>query len=515
MLKRGLSETLEPSPDPGLQERLAKLSADLGLTEHSGGSAQATQPKTGGGLFGSTTGTSAQAAPSLFGTSTAASNANAPSSLFGGSTAVGTQAGSLASPRSTPQAQPFGGSLTGNAATTTGQTGSLFGTTNAQQPQQQQQSGGLFGSTAQPQQQQTGGLFGSTAQPQQSGGLFAGLGQSQPQQQSRSLFGASQAQTQPQQGGGMFSLSAAKPAGGVSSFGGSVAQPSLPPLGLGQNVQAQQTVPGVRIDLSNVKGVTRFSDLHEDIQKEIILIEDFIQRQISYKEQIDAIIPKTTEQMELIAPDVNYLTGRGDTIELALENDVQAVKALRDMVKQDVDDAKLSFRSIENLKLPPQFHYQSTWQPASSAAAAAALGDDEAGPVDLVSYFTAKANDLDAQLKTYMTQVAEIEAHLRTVESSAGAQAESLMLRARGAQNGESGAQSKVRELARTMKLFEDAIVNVASRVGEAREEVVDLSVGGQGNGHAGTNGNVSAGSPWRRGMVAPMTSPERRPGWS
>ncbi|KAH8816768.1 nucleoporin complex subunit 54-domain-containing protein [Xylogone sp. PMI_703] len=102
-------------------------------------------------------------------------------------------------------------------------TGGLFGST---QPQQQQPSGGLFGSTlgANPasQPQQTGGPFGGLNNPQGGGGLFGGLNQNQQQAQpaqSASLFGPtaqprtgrlfdgfsqSQQQQQQQQGGGLF-----------------------------------------------------------------------------------------------------------------------------------------------------------------------------------------------------------------------------------------------------------------------------------------------------------------------
>ena len=101
------------------------------------------------------------------------------------------------------------------------QTGGLFGSTATSQPQQ---SGGLFGSLGtqpqQQQQQQAGGLFGSSTaqsqqqqqQPQQPGtttGLFGG-GASQPQQQTGGLFGNKPAQTT---SSGLFGQS--KPGGGL------------------------------------------------------------------------------------------------------------------------------------------------------------------------------------------------------------------------------------------------------------------------------------------------------------
>ncbi|MBE7179849.1 MAG: nucleoporin [Terriglobus roseus] len=501
--------------------RIALESAFANDDHHSGNaSSSTTASKPTTSLFGATAQASQpQQTGGLFGTTAPAPQAQQSGSLFGGTTAVNSPAGSLFGQRpstggglfgstATSQPQQAQGGLFGSTSASTAPSGGLFGTAASQPPQ----TGSLFGSLGQPQQQQQQAQQQQPQQQQQpTGGLFGSLSQPQAQQQPASLFAAPQPQTQPQQGGGLFGLSAARPAPNASLFGGSLSQPSLPPLG--QSTQSQQTVPGVRIDLSNVKGVTRFSDLHDDVQKDIILIEEFIQKQMSFKDQIDAVIPKTSEQVELIEPDVNYLTGKADTMELALDNDVQAIKSLRELVQQDVDDAKLSFRSIENLKLPPQFHYQSGWQPSVSAAAS--TDDDGTGPVDLMAYFNSKADSLDAQLQRYLGQVAEIETHLRTLEDSAVVETERLMRRRAGAQGGDAGTQGKLRELAHTMRLFEDAIVNVASRVGAAREEMADLSVGGVGSRGAVVDGGASYESAWQRSATAPPAAQSRRTAWS
>lgn len=159
----------------------------------------------GGGLFGSSTNTSA-------GSGTGAAPGGG---LFGGSTSSGTTGGGL-----------FGKPAASNT------TGGLFGgqqqqqQQQQQQPQQQQQSGGLFGSSA----PSTGGLFGSSnAAAPATGGLFGSQQQQQPQQQQPSsggLFGSNsstlnssqpsfgwssqQSQSQPQQSSqsGLFNNSA-------------------------------------------------------------------------------------------------------------------------------------------------------------------------------------------------------------------------------------------------------------------------------------------------------------------
>ncbi|EXJ93824.1 hypothetical protein A1O1_02217 [Capronia coronata CBS 617.96] len=129
-------------------------------------------------LFGSSTANQTQPAkPGLF------SFANTPSSQPAGQS-------SLFSPAQTQQsnAPKFSFGAPQSQPAQPAQTGGIFGAS------QTQQGGGLFGS-AQPQQQQAGGIFGTSQQPQQTGGLFGTS--TQPQQQS--AFGLSQSQQQQQQ----------------------------------------------------------------------------------------------------------------------------------------------------------------------------------------------------------------------------------------------------------------------------------------------------------------------------
>ncbi|KAI8935238.1 hypothetical protein NX059_007827 [Plenodomus lindquistii] len=136
-----------------------------------------TTPATGGGLFGQAN-TQAQPSGGLFGNSTTANN-NTGGGLFGQKPAATT--GGL-----------FGSSTAGNA----GQSGGgLFGGLGAQNNNQQNAGGSLFG--GQNNQQKPGGLFGSAASTTNAGGsLFGNLGQNNNQQ---SNLGGSLFQSQNQQ----------------------------------------------------------------------------------------------------------------------------------------------------------------------------------------------------------------------------------------------------------------------------------------------------------------------------
>ncbi|CRK32109.1 hypothetical protein BN1723_003797 [Verticillium longisporum] len=210
--------------------------------------------------------------------------------------------------------------------------GGLFGNTQSSTTAQQPASGGLFGGGANTQTQQqpaSGGLFGNTASNQQTqqqgstggGGLFGGSTFGQPQQQQQStgggLFGASTTQNNQQQGGGgLFGASTAlntqqqqqqqqpqqqsgglfgsttqqKPAG---LFGASTAAPAQQSTGagltMGQSTN-QGAIPGVRIDLANVKGTTKFNDLTPQLQREIETCDNIIQQYMSQAGQIKSFM---------------------------------------------------------------------------------------------------------------------------------------------------------------------------------------------------------------------------------
>ncbi|KAI0772999.1 nucleoporin complex subunit 54-domain-containing protein [Trametes elegans] len=194
------------------------------------GSTNASTNTGGGGLFGSTTGNTTGGG--LFGN---ASNTNTGGGLFGNTSNTNTNqsapsGGLFGSTTSAPNTT--GGGLFGNAGNTTGTSGGLFGSTTGQT--NTNTGGGLFGSNTTG---QTGGLFGSTqpgtstGQPSLFGGanqaqgssLFGNTQQQQQQQQNQpgSLFGnIGQQQQQQQRPGGLFGSTLGGSTLGASNIGG-------------------------------------------------------------------------------------------------------------------------------------------------------------------------------------------------------------------------------------------------------------------------------------------------------
>lgn len=367
-----------------------------------------------------------------------------------------------------------------------------------------------------------GGLFGggsaatTTAAPATGGGLFGGAGTAtttpavSASATGGGLFGASTAAAQPAAStGGLFGASTATPAaaapftmsGGL--FGASTAaqQPQQ------QQQQQQQVVPGVRIDLSNLKGTTRFNDLQESLQKDIIAFDSMIQSFIEQKNQVEAFLPAHSESLEAIPGDVRFVARKYDGVSGAMASDLQSIQALRETVKEDADHAQLSFKALDNQKLPAQFHTSGLWSTTgapkknggrggrdgargggddgSDGKAGSDRGGDSSGRTDLINYFSHTGDEIGSQLRKLESNLGEIEVHMYSVQAGLLEQLQKVAASSNGSSsasdaNGEgSSASDKVAELAAVLRDFEESILTVASVVGTARESMTGLQLGG------------------------------------
>lgn len=298
---------------------------------------------------------------------------------------------------------------------------SLFGNTNTQQ-NQTTSAPSLFGSTQQAQPQQSNTLFGGTMPPPQRTGTLGG-----------------------------------------STLGGGQ---------MGGSTQA------VNIGLESIRGTTRFNDLAPEIQQQIQAFDEGIQRKIGYCNQIRETLPNSEGEIATIAPDVAYIEEFLSTVEVGIDNDSANIAYLRELVKKDAADATLSFRAIENQRLPAQFHYRNgTNLTASSAkppATATLDEDDPTKPVDLMGYFNRRTGELGRTLDVYQRQIREIEGHLRTMEAGTLEKAQQLT-------GSRSAPRDQRRELVEALKAIEGAILDSAKKVGQVRDEVTKQTLGNVG----------------------------------
>ncbi|ELR09827.1 hypothetical protein VC83_06834 [Pseudogymnoascus destructans] len=412
-----------------------------------------------------------------FGSTNTSSQAPAAGGLFGKATMLQPTGGLFGQAQTTqPQTSGlFGASTT---ATQPAQTGGLFGAAPASQPQ----SGGLFGGAPASTQPQSSGLFGGAAQtPASTGGMFGSAQAQQPQQTGGGLFGGANTQTQakpsffggastqlPQQQqqqpqSSLFS-SSARPQQSTGAFGSSFAGGLT--MGQSQGQPTQATVPGVRIDLTNLRNTTRFNDLNEELQKKIEEFDAGVLSLMAKGDQCTAILPAHGEQLELVPDNVDFLQRKVIGVQANLDGDVQAVSQTSKQVYVDGENAKLSFTVVDNLKLPQQFHTD-IWNPSKPSPSASKPGE-AAG--DLVTFFSQTSDEMGQTISTYKDNISEIELHLRGVERS---------LMQAGSNIGRSGQdKNEVENLVGVLRDFEMGILEVAGKVGGVREGVQSLQLG-------------------------------------
>ena len=242
--------------------------------------------------------------------------------------------------------------------------------------------------------------------------------------------------------------------------------------------QMNSNAQAIQMTLDSIRGTTRFNDLHPELQTLVQQFDEGIQRKINYCNQIRETLPTTEDNISTIAPDVAYIEKFLSTVEVGLDNDSANIAHLKGLVKKDAADAMLSFRAIENQRLPAQFHYRNNANLSASSAktpAATALDDDDPSkPVDLMGYFTDQTSELGRTLDVYQHQIREIELHLRTMEAGTLEKAQQLT-------GSRSAPRDQRRELVEALKAIEGAILDSAKKVGQVRDAVTKQTMGNVG----------------------------------
>ncbi|KAL4902973.1 hypothetical protein BDW74DRAFT_157211 [Aspergillus multicolor] len=441
-------------------------------------------------------------------------NTNSANSLFGGNTSATTPASTGAS-----------GGLFGTAATQSKPAGGLFGNTGTGNTQQTQNSGSSLFSGLGGQQNNTSGtgMFGNTTattQPQ-SGGLFSGTA------------GANNTTTQTSNTGGLFGNMApatttqteSKPAfslgsttTGTSIFGtntnaGQAQKPTLSLFGT-QNTTTQQptqqapaagastVIQGAKVDLTNILPTTKYESCADEVKSDLEFFDTFILTQIKMCNEVASILPLVSSQGSTIPNDVEYVQGKLETMQHALENDATDIDQLRSLVSRDAAEAEVAFRSIDTLKLPMQ--YQSTggsgWWSAqdhkvseaksmrSTRKNTLALPDDVEGdpstssingvPVNLVEYFTKRSDEMGEVLERYTRNLKEIEDHLHGVESTLERQIHEFTTARNRDSAGNGAPRTVLNDLAAVLGDVETGILGVASRLGAVSEQAQEVVLG-------------------------------------
>lgn len=473
------------------------------------------QPSQGGGLFGTSTSQPAQSG-GLFGSTTSQA---AGGGLFGSTTSQPASSGLFGAAAS----QPASGGPFGSASSQPSQSGGLFGSTTSQPAP----SGGLFG-TAASQAAPSGGLFGSMSQSTQGGGLF-GTVSSQPAP-SGGLFGA--ASSQPAQGGGLFGAMPSKPSQGLFSSSQAPQRSTFrggPNQGGGVQAAAalnfgQQSTPGTssssaRIDLEHLRPTTKFDQLTEELQREILNLDTAILNEVNRCNEVSNLLPTIEATGSNIPNDVAYVAQKLEEVETGLENDAEEIQTLKeDTMKKDANEAKVCFREVDRLKMPTQYQASMTGPAASVSGVYGGHGlsgwwnhpqtlqrsirggtgtggsrslqlpgdeDEDAlagAPANIVDFFDRRTGEMRKAVADNKSLLTEIEEFVISVESKIAAKQREVMGRDGRAQ-GIQGEEDQVGLLRYVFGEFERSLYEVADKVGAARDGGQELLLGRVGDG--------------------------------
>ena len=358
----------------------------------------------------------------------------------------------------------------------------------------------------------SGTLGSSTSQAGAAGALF-GTAQPKPGTGTGN-FGSS---AQPSQGGVLFGSTPNQAGPGVGLFGGQNQNHTGKPaasLNLGQQPTLGNSTSGTRIDLEHLRPTTKFDQLTEELQKEILSLDNAILGEITRCNEVSDLLPAVAAAGSNIPNDVAYVAEKLEEVEIGLENDAEAVQNLKEhVVKKDANEARVCFREMDRLKMPSQYqasisnpttslsseiyggHGLAGWwnhpQKPQRAIRGGAVGsgprmlqlpgdEDEtkiAGPANLVDFFDRRTEEMRRVLADNKSLLSQVEDFVANVEAKIAIKEREIMGRGDGRRGGMQSDND--RELLRyVFGEFERSLYEVAGKVGAARDGVHELVLG-------------------------------------
>jgi nucleoporin p58/p45 len=262
-------------------------------------------------------------------------------------------------------------------------------------------------------------------------------------------------------------------------------------------------IPGVKVDLTNLLPTTKYESCADEIKSELERFDTFVLNQINMCNEVANMIPSVAAQGATIPNDVEYVKGKLETMQHALENDASDIEQLRTLVSRDAAEAQVAFRAIDTLKLPLQYQSNggSGWWSApdqkgsdlqslrSTRKNTLALPDDVEGdtstastingvPVNLVDYFSQRSDEMGVVLERYTRNLKEIEDHLHGVESTLERQIHDFTASRSRDSTGAGVPKSALGDLAAVLSDVETGILGVASRLGSVTEQAQEVVLG-------------------------------------
>lgn len=263
-------------------------------------------------------------------------------------------------------------------------------------------------------------------------------------------------------------------------------------------------MPGVKVDTSNLLPTTKYESCIDEIKREIELVDNHILNQIKMCNEVSNLLPAIDSQGKTVPNDVEFVEGKLETMQHALENDAADIDYVRNLVGRDAAEAQVAFRSIDTLKLPLQIQAaggtgwmsppdqklsdrksvrstrKSTMALPDNVESDASTADSVHGvPVNLVDYFSQRSDEMGSVLERYERNFKEIEGHISGVEHTLRQQAYELA--SKSFDSGDMGAmapRSIVSELSAVLGDVELGIVGVANKLGDTKDQAREVTLG-------------------------------------
>jgi len=281
-----------------------------------------------------------------------------------------------------------------------------------------------------------------------------------------------------------------------------------------------------KIDLEHLRPTTKYDQLTPTLQAEIETADAEITAQIKQAEELEVLLPIVQEQGAGLKPQVEFVAGKLDEVQAGFELDaVEIVEVREGIVRRDEGEAKMCWREVERLKAPDQYQYRGQQSVGSSGPAGGVYGglglsgwwnhpqtirgsmrgggssgvgvqvpdenDDSSPdprvepPANLLDLFNRRADDMKVNLETNKLSVAQIEAHIDVLEEKIRIRERELLERMEYGAVGAGGAGQES-ERAQQIKMLkyvfgeaERSLYEVAGKIGEVRDRVIEIASGG------------------------------------
>lgn len=199
-------------------------------------------------------------------------------------------------------------------------------------------------------------------------------------------------------------------------------------------------------------------------------------RVMKMKDEIGEFMPQHDKDIEQLGRDVKFVESKFRTVQVALNNDIQTVKALQDLTKKNAADARLAFAGADNLKLPTHYHQTGLFAstPPATESPSGNAASTHADAQDLITYFNRICDDIEKYKKRLDEYRGAIERDMPGVENGLYEQIRSLRDRSAG----NAVVQDQLSDVLAALRETGNAIVGQAGQIADTRERLSRLQAG-------------------------------------